>query len=325
MSVSRIYRLLRLITLLQSGGSYMPDELARELEVSRRTVFRDLNMLELAHIPYYFDAQKGTYRIGQHFFLPPVNLTLGEALAMLLLARRLGSDNRLPLMSEGSRAAVKVESVLPEPIRTHVGSAIKNVSLSLGPLASHEGLDGMFNELTAAIADRRVCKLLYISLHERRQMALDVHPLRLVFKARAWYLLGYSPEHKEVRTFKLGRIRKLTVGKRTFKAPADFDPDRHFGDAWHMIPEGHLYDVQLRFSARMASNVAEVRWHHSQRIVWNDDGSADFFARVDGLGEITWWIMGYGDQVEVLGPPALRNRVGSMAQAVVQRYQGAKA
>ena len=85
MSVSRIYRLLRLITLLQGSRGYSADELARELEVSRRTVFRDLNMLELAHIPYYHDPDTGGYRISRHFFLPPVSLTLTESLAILMM------------------------------------------------------------------------------------------------------------------------------------------------------------------------------------------------------------------------------------------------
>ena len=89
MSISRIYRLLRLITLLQGGRTYTARELARELEVSRRTIFRDLNMLELAHIPYYYDPKRGGYKINRHFFLPPINLTLSEALAVLMLAGRL--------------------------------------------------------------------------------------------------------------------------------------------------------------------------------------------------------------------------------------------
>ena len=59
MRISRIYRLLRLITMLQGRRGYTVNELAGELEVSRRTIFRDLNMLEMARIPYYYDQQRG--------------------------------------------------------------------------------------------------------------------------------------------------------------------------------------------------------------------------------------------------------------------------
>jgi predicted DNA-binding transcriptional regulator YafY len=326
MSVSRIYRLLRLVTLLQSHRGRSADDLARELEVSRRTVFRDLNMLELAHIPYYFDPETGGYRIGSHFFLPPVSLTLTESLAILMMTGRLRASASLPLAGQAARAAMKVESALPPGIRDHVGSVLDRLHVDLGPVSRHEGLDDMFDELTAAIAHRRVCKLVYISFLEQQQMRLTVHPLRMIFVGRAWYMLAWSVRHKETRTFKLGRIKKLTVTGETFRqqAPqpsrAEGDGERVFGLAWSMIPEGAVYDVRLHFDPKVAGNVAEVQWHPTQQVKWNDDGSIEFGASVDGLGEITWWILGYGDQVEVLKPKALRDRVRAAAERTAARY-----
>lgn len=320
MSVSRVYRILRLITLLQSGRSFTPDELALELEVSRRTVFRDLNMLEMARIPYYFDDTTGGYRISEHFFLPPVNLTLAEALAMLVLTGRMEGQERLPLLSQGSRAAVKLQSVLPEPIRTHVGGVIDHISVSLGPLSRHDPSDGVFEQFTTAVASHRVCRLQYESFHDRRVLDLEIHPLRLIFQTRAWYVLAWSAEHRQVRTFKLMRVRKLTVTPRTFKRPRDFSPGDVFGGAWSMIPEGKVYDVHLRFAPKVAGNVAEVQWHRTQQVRLAPDGSADFHVRVDGLGEIVWWILGYGDQVEVVAPAALRVRLAAAAKGMLQKY-----
>jgi proteasome accessory factor B len=296
--------------------------LAGELEVSKRTIFRDLNMLELAHIPYYHDPEGACYKINQHFFLPPINLTLTEALAMLLLTSRLRGAHRLPLLSQAARAAMKLESALPPSIRQHLGSVINRVSVSLGALAGHKGMDPMFDRLTSAVVGRNICRLVYISFHERRQIATFIHPLRLIFLGRAWYLLAYSAQHRQIRTFKLGRMRKLAVTARTFRWPKDVDIEEHFGSAWSMIPEGKLYDVHLRFGPKVAGNVAEVQWHPSQRVQWNDDGSVDYRVRVNGLGELTWWVLGYGDQVEVIEPRQLRDRVAGVAAAVLQKYRG---
>jgi len=320
MSVSRIYRLLRLITMLQSGRSYTAGELAQELEVSRRTVFRDLNMLEMARIPYYFDPERRGYKISQHFFLPPVNLTITEALAMLILSSRMKSSRQLPLLSQGARAAAKVESILPSRIREHLGNVVERVGMSLGQVSRHEGTEDVFDQLTAAIASRKVCRLIYISFHEHKQIATTIRPLRLVFLGRAWYLLAYSASHRQTRIFKLGRIRKLAVTKRTFDKPRDVDLEKHFGDAWCMIPEGKRYDIHLHFEPKVAGNVAEVQWHHTQRVEWNPDGSLEFHAQVDGLGEISWWILGYGDQVEVLAPAALKKRIRQTAAAMLAKY-----
>jgi len=278
-------------------------------------------MLEMAHIPYYFDPAEGGYRISRHFFLPPINLTITEALAILMLAGRMRTTGKLPLLSHGARAAVKVESALPKAIREHVGSMIDRLSMSLGPVSRHEGMNCAFENLAGAIVDRRVCRMLYLSFHEGREIATTVHPLRLAFVQRAWYLIAYSSMHREVRTFKLVRMRKITVTKRKFRRPENIDLDSYFGDAWNMIPEGKLYDVHLRFSPKVAGNVAEVQWHHSQRVEWNKDGSAEFFVRVDGLGEITWWALGYGDQVEVVSPPAMRRRIAQVAGRLAKMYR----
>ena len=322
MSVSRIYRLLRLITMLQTRRDYTADELARELDVSRRTIFRDLNMLEMARIPYYFDTERGGYRISKHFFLPPINLTLTEALAMLMLTGRLRGARELPLISQGARAAMKVESALPAGIRRHIGSVIDRLHVSMAPASRHEGLDAMVDEIIGAIAGRHVCKIIYISFHDKKQIATTIRPLHLLFMGRAWYVLAHAAKFGEVRMFKLGRIRKLTVTTKTFSEPAGVDLDDHFGLAWQMIPEGTVYDVHLHFEPKVAANVAEVNWHRTQRVEWNDDGSIEFRVSVDGLGEIMWWILGYGDQVEVISPPALRGRLFEKASALVSTYRG---
>jgi len=325
MQVSRIYRILRLITMLRSGRSYTASELAEELEVSKRTVFRDLNMLEMAHIPYYFDRERGAYRINNHFFLPPVNLTLDEALALLVAGRRTSASAVLPLAASSRRASIKVESVLSEPVREYLGTVMERLSLVPSPPARHAGLDDVFDRLLSAAAERKVCRLVYISFHDRKQIRVTVEPWRLAFLARAWYLIGYSRAHRQRRTFKLARIKRLTVTDRTFEARPDEADGEGFGDAWCMIPEGTLHDVHLRFRAKVAGNVAEVGWHQSQRVAWRDDGSIDFHVRVDGLGEITWWVLGYGDEVRVLAPPALAKRVAGAAKRVAAQYAGREA
>ena len=79
-----------------------------------------------------------------------------------------------------------------------------------------------------------------------------------------------------------------------------------------------MHHVRLRFTPKVARNVAEVQWHKSQQVTRNPDGSAIIDFRVDGLGEITWWILGYGDQVEVLSPAALRKNVAQIARRMVE-------
>ena len=88
-----------------------------------------------------------------------------------------------------------------------------------------------------------------------------------------------------------------------------------------MIPEGRIYNIKLRFLPKVAENVAEVQWHSTQKVTRNDDGSATVEFRVDGLGEISWWILGYGAEVGVIAPALLRKRMAKTAQAMVDMYK----
>ena len=92
----------------------------------------------------------------------------------------------------------------------------------------------------------------------------------------------------------------------------------YLGRAWSMIPEGRLYNVKLRFLPKVAENVTEVQWHKTQKVTRNNDGSATVEFRVDGLGEISWWTLGYGDQVQVLAPDALRKRILETSENMVK-------
>jgi proteasome accessory factor B len=131
-------------------------------------------------------------------------------------------------------------------------------------------------------------------------------------------VLGFSDLHKSVRTFKLSRIKELETTDKCFVGGDKFNLADYLGRAWSMIPEGRIYNVKLRFLPKVAENVTEVQWHSTQQVARNPDGSATVEFRVDGLGEITWWILGYGDQVQVLAPKALRTRVAEIAQNIIK-------
>ena len=320
MNVSRIYRLLRELTLLQSGRSYTAAQLAEELQVSKRTIFRDLNAMEMARIPYYYDPGSKGYRISKHFFLPPVNLTLPESLALLGMAGGLQKETNIPLFSQGARAAAKIESVLPESIRQHVGSVIDKLSLRLGAMAKHDGVEENFDLISRAIIQQKICKIKYGSFFHGKDITVTIHPLKQVFIQRAWYLLAWSTSDKAIRTYKLIRIKSLKVTDRTFAPHSEKMLEKHFGLAWSMIPDGKIYKVHLHFAPKVAGNVAEVQWHKTQRIKWNMDKSIEFHAEVDGINEITWWLLGYGDMVKVIAPKILAKRVFDIARGIVKNY-----
>jgi proteasome accessory factor B len=166
-------------------------------------------------------------------------------------------------------------------------------------------------------------RIVYDSFSENSLTRLRLCPYRLLFSRHSWYVIGRSALHREVRTFNVARIKMLTELDETFQVPRGFSIERYLGNAWHLIPEpGPDHEVAIRFRPLVARNVAEVTWHKTQRTTLRDDGSLDFHVRVSGLREISWWILGYGDQAEVLKPAALRQLIAERADRMLQMYDG---
>lgn len=317
--VSRVHRLLRLITLLQSGRPRSVSELMEELCVSRRTLFRDLNMLQVAGVPYYHEPGQG-YRIRRSFFLPPISLTVPETLGLMVLGKTAAAQRNRPYSGAALSAVYKLLSTVPEPIRTACGEMMDHVSVNMSGAPTGDREQEHYSTLQQCIDEHRACRVIYHSPVESSPLKLELHPYALHFAARAWYIIGWSIEHEEVRTFKLARLETLEPLPQRFRRPASFDISKKIGNAWQLIPEGKEYDIELKFSAKVGQNVSEVRWHDSQTHELLPDGRCLMRFRVDGLSEIAWWICGYADQVKVCKPAALRRRVREMLQAALANH-----
>jgi len=320
MKTNRISRIVQILTTLQAGKDCTIDELADTFGTSRRTIFRDLRELQVIGVPYRYDIKNGSYSIDPEFFLPPIDLNLQEALSLLLLVHKVSSQMELPFKNSTLLAALKIENNLPAKIRRYCNMSLRSISTRLNPQAPMTLLDKTFEQLQKGIERKRKVRIGYHSLFGEGVIDTELSPYHLLYNQRAWYVLGYSSLHKSVRTFKLNRIRQIQMLDKCFVDGDDFDLSDYVGRAWSLIPEGRIYNVKLRFLPKVAGNVAEVQWHSTQMVRFEDDGSAIVEFRVDGLGEIFWWILGYGDQVQVLSPEELRQKVISAARNMLELY-----
>jgi proteasome accessory factor B len=309
---------VQLLTTLQSGENYAISDLAKMFGTSRRTISRDLKELQTVGVPYHYSAKTGSYTIDPEFFLPPIDLNLQEALGLLLLVHKASNQIQLPFKNSALLAALKIENNLPVKIRQYCNTTLQNISTKVDPQAPMNLLDKTFAQIQKAIAKKNKVSMRYHSFFEGQIIDVELCPYHLMYNRRAWYVLGFSDLHKSVRTFKLNRIRELKSTEKYFVGGESFDLRDYLGRCWSMMPEGKIYNIKLRFLPMVANNVAEVQWHSTQKVTHSSDGSATIEFRVDGLREITWWILGYGDQVQVLAPKALQNKVLETAKNMIK-------
>lgn len=307
--------------LLQSGRGYNTLQLATELRVSRRTIFRDLDELRMAGVPLRYDAEREQHRIAPDVLLPPTSFAADEALSLLLLCRELGSDDALPFLAPAKRAALKIESSLPNTLRAYLHDTSGLIRIRPEPRSELASQVDYYRDLINACATHRSVRIRYDSFTDREVLNTKLNPYQLLFSRRSWYVIGRSSLHRAVRTFHLGRIRELTVLEDKFTPPRRFSLEEFLGNAWHLMSEpGPDREVIVKFEPLVARNVAEVMWHKTQRVEFQPDGSCLFRVTVSGLTEISWWILGYGDQAVVLEPAELRALVGGRATRLAEKY-----
>ncbi len=266
MNLTRIRRLVQLIGLLQAGKGQNADQLSARCHVSRRTLFRDLDLLRQAGVPVLFDDDDGCYRIEQNYFLPPTTFTAEETLAMLLVCYEMGSG-RVPFYDAARQAAIKVEACLPARLREQVRDVTAAVQIRLTPSNPLTGIEPVYRQLLHCAAQREAVRIRYTSFGDEGEIVTKLSPYRLLFSRRSWYAIGRSSLHREVRTFNVGRISELRLLSENFEVPRGFSVERYLGNAWHLIAEpGPDAHVLVRFEKLVARNVAEVQWHKTQRV-----------------------------------------------------------
>lgn len=317
MTNEKPYRLFELLKLLNTGRPNV-ESLATALGVSRRTILRDVEELRDIGFQIKFDQEMKRYILEGSVLLPTMQFTVDEALALLLLCFETGQE--IPFLRSARMAAIKIQNVLPGKIQDNIREVNLALHLQPRPVNPLPGREALFDSLINAIRTRMSIRIRYKSPIEPEFDTL-LSPYQLYFARHSWYVIGRSSLHREVRMFHLGRINRHEQTENSYEIPRGFTLKQFFGNAWSMIREpGRDQEVVVRFSPLVAQNVSEVAWHPTQRVLWNPDGSLDFFVTVSGLSEISWWILGYGQEAEVLKPPKLRQMIRKHIEEMLAKY-----
>ncbi|GIV87722.1 MAG: DNA-binding protein [Chloroflexus sp.] len=290
-------------------------ELAKQCGVNRRTIYRDLEALSAAGVPIW--EHNGKYGIDRNTYLATVRLNLHEAVALFFAARLLShhSDEHNPHIVT---ALDQLAAGLPD--QTIAGHMARLASI-VRERPPNPHYVHTLELLTRAWADRQMVRIRYRAPN-RPLTERDIAPyfLEVVRTTPGVYVIAYDRLRNDLRTFKLERIEHAQLLDERFDIPAAFDPYERLAQAWEVMHETAVA-IHLRFSPAVAPRIRETRWHHSQRLIDNADGSCDLHLTVAGIREILGWVLSWGPDVQVLAPPELRDTVIDYARRLLARYQ----
>ncbi len=320
----RLARLLSVASILYSRGSgdagVAVGEIAKLTGMTARTVYRDINALDEELGVPVFQAGRGRYGIDRKFFLPPLRLSVPEAIVLFLAARLMArwSDQYDPAVVS---AFTKLADLLPQPIARHVAAAM----VVVGAHDPNEPFSRSFSAVARGWAEGRVVEMTYApGTGDEKRTRVQPYFLEPDAALRSVYLIAYDEAAAAMRTYKVERIRTATLTSARYEIPDAFDPDRWLANSWGIWSSDSTptADVRLRFDASVAHRVREAVWHRSQTLTERGDGGVELAVTVAGIVEIRPWILSWGEAVEVLEPPELREAIAASVRDAAARYGG---
>jgi predicted DNA-binding transcriptional regulator YafY len=321
-------RLVNLLLVLQArGGLTTAHDLAEELEVSVRTVYRDLQALATAGVPLYgLAGPGGGYRLVDGYRTRLTGLTGAEAEALLLVDLS-APFSALGLGSDLVAARLKLTAALPEAVRARAGELAGRVHLDFPRWFEEAESPPALPELTAAVLNSQCVRFSYDKRGKRNLRVVE--PLGLVLKGRSWYLVARSGDR--MLTFSVGSITQLELTDEPVVRPDDFD----LAATWaRLVTEFEVSLPSVQVVVRAAPEALArlprlVDTRAREQTDWNGEPDPDGWRRVaitfERLEYAQIGLLGLGASVEVLEPAELREAIASVVGDLAQLYRVAPA
>ncbi len=293
--------------------------LAEQFEVNKATIQRDINLLREMEIMIVPCGKQG-YEMISDFFLPALNLDFEEALALVTAASFYRAAEGKQANEVINRTIHKITSALPKQASDILNRVAPQIEVQHRQMSEIDETHPYKEELYRAILERRSVAIEYNSFSGGKKIRHRLSPYAVLFRKRAWYVIGLSETFNQVLTFRINRIDTLSLTQLGYTIPADFSLQKYLNKSWDVMlgPDAH---VVILFAKRIAPLIREVNWHATQQIQERANGTLRFEATVAGWHEIGWWVLGWGYEAKVIKPRALREWVAQTAQKMVELYE----
>ncbi|MFF0572473.1 helix-turn-helix transcriptional regulator [Streptosporangium saharense] len=321
----RASRLLSILLLLQSRGRLTARQLADELEVSVRTIYRDVGSLHTAGIPLYGEAgHEGGYQLLAGFRTKLTGLTAQEAEA-LFLAGMPGPAAELGLGTLAAAAELKIEAALPPAFREGARRVREHFHFDAPGWYYDGDQPPHLPEVAKAVWNKRVLHVLYRRWAAPSEVERRLEPYGLVLKGGKWYLVAQC--EGAMRTYRVSQILDLRVEAETFERPDGFDLAEywreHLADFRARLFQGHAVirlspEGRQRLSDLMSSAVISAVEETAGTP--DDQGWITATVPIESLTHAQSEFLRLGAEVEVLDPPDLRQKLTQTTKSLAALY-----
>ncbi len=317
---SQAARLHDLIRILESRYGATVDELVEECQVTRRTIYRDLQAVAEAGYPLINERQDdGTvlYSFISGFSrIPPITFSLEELMTLYFSRGQLAFLHGTPFQDDLDAIFAKIRSSLPPRSVAHLERIVEASSPRFHGFKDYAHQHQLLKDLRQALLKQQRCRIGYRPAKRSPENYL-VDPYTLLFYKNGLYIGGYAHNRNDLRLFAIERIEALEVLDERFDLPEDYRVEQLTGTAFGLIDEKETIDLELHFGAEIAYLIEERIWHPAQKLVKNADGSVVLSFTASGETEILSWISSFVPHVRILGPESLKIKFTEQLRAAL--------
>ncbi len=323
----QLLRILKLIKLFEhSRYGLTINELCREMSVTRRTLYRDLEMVEDAG--YRFVKEGGGGGFSKKWRFPPgmrkapdKPYTESELLSLYFCMNLLQPFRGTPLRDGLESLLAKIEATFTEEEREYFGDLVFTHVAKMTPSKDYRRHASSVGALSRACLEHRKVEVTYRAGDDQSK-TYAFSPYCIAYYGGELYTIGWSDLRESVRTLRVDRIRTIKPLAQKFERPKDFDPEDYLGRSFGIYSEGEQEKVAIEFAKEASRTVLEREWHPTQRIEQGANGKVTLKMTVQGLAEVARWVLYHAPYAKALEPKALRSIVAENAAKAAAAHKG---
>lgn len=311
---------------IRAGAAPNCTKLADELEVSRRTILRDIEfMKDDLGAPLDYDPKKRGYVYTEpNWVMPSLRITEGELFTLMIAEKALEAYSGTPWASRLRKVFGRMVAALPDRIEVAPQEFLSRVSFDMGGTAEVD--PAVLESIAKAVGQNLAVDFSYCPLWAAESRVYRVDPYMLRRMQGAWYLVGRDHRSGNIPLFHLTRMSKVSLTELAFDyGSSGFDPKAYFATTFSTYHTSECHHVVIEFSGLAAKVVRERHWHDSQKLTDLPDGHLRLELDISHLDDICPWVLSWGAEAKAVAPADLVRLAGDQLMRASRMYEGGKA
>jgi predicted DNA-binding transcriptional regulator YafY len=306
---------------LKTNPNRTPKELYKTLSISKQQFYKDRKALETIGFKFSYSPKKKSLIIEQDSLVNIYDLTLSEIFALVMSVRQLSSIGDYNLTQDALSGIRRIINQAPLEVREILQGTLDDIVFREGFGCNPKIIETLTEARKEGV--RRVV-ITYDNYKKGGLIKYEFDPYVIFSRKNGLYVEGYSFTHKEIRMFRINRIKDIKFTQFVVPIKTDYSFRERHKDSFGVFTGSETTGVKIKFSKSVAKYIEEPPWASRGKITRFSNGNILYEINTSYPKEVLWWVMGWGAEAEILEPEYLREEIIKTVRKMVETYSKKK-